>query len=84
MSDDYNPYQAPNSDIKPKTDDNSVISSQKMFTNTMLQHLRDTRPWVRLISIIMFILGGLMILAGIGGMFAGSVFTSDSTWSGFG
>jgi hypothetical protein len=38
-------------------------------TPLMAEHLRATKPWVRLISVIMFISVGLMFLGGLGMMF---------------
>lgn len=38
-------------------------------TPLMVEHLRATKPWVRLISIIMFISVGLMFLGGLAMMF---------------
>ena len=38
-------------------------------TPLMVEHLRATKPWVRLISIVMFVATGLMFLAGLLMMF---------------
>jgi|SRR5215213_964317 len=38
-------------------------------TPLMVEHLRATKPWVRLISVIMFISVGLMFLGGLAMMF---------------
>ena len=77
MSDNYNPYQAPNSDVTSKKDEAAILSTEKKYTNTMLQHLKDTKPWVRLISVVMFIGVGLMVIGSIGIMFTGSLFNSN-------
>ena len=42
-------------------------------TPLMVDHLRATKPWVRFISIIMFISVGFMLLAGLALMLMGSV-----------
>lgn len=34
-------------------------------TDLMVEHLRATKPWVRLISVVMFIMVGLMCLGGL-------------------
>jgi hypothetical protein len=34
-------------------------------TPLMVEHLRATKPWVRLISVVMFIFAGLMFLGGL-------------------
>lgn len=49
-------------------------------TPLMIEHLRATKPWVRLISVIMFISVGFMFLAGIIMMFM----PSPSGMGGFG
>lgn len=41
-------------------------------TPLMIEHLRGTKPWVRFLSIMMFILSGFMILLGLVMLFAGS------------
>ena len=53
---DYNfdPYQS-------QTDSLSNIP----ITPLMIDHLRATKPWVRFISIISFIMAGLMVLGGL-------------------
>jgi len=38
-------------------------------TPLMVEHLRGTKPWVRLMSVIMFILAGFIFLAGLLMMF---------------
>jgi hypothetical protein len=38
-------------------------------TPVMVEHLRATKPWVRFISIVMFIMVGFMFLAGVMMMF---------------
>ncbi len=83
MSDDYNPYQAPNSDVATNKDEAVTLSNEKKYTNTMLQHLKDTKPWVRLISVVMFIGIGFMILGGIAIMFSSSLVNS-SVYGGIG
>ena len=41
-------------------------------TPLMVEHLRATKPWVRLISVVMFISVGLMWLGGVAMMFMSS------------
>ena len=38
-------------------------------TPLMVEHLRATKPWVRLVSVVMFISVGLMFLGGVAMMF---------------
>ena len=56
MSEEYslNPYQ-----------NHSNSLANIAVTPTMIDHLRATKPWVRFMSIIMFICAGLMVLAGL-------------------
>ena len=42
-------------------------------TEEMVQHLRDTKPWVRFLSIMMFIGSGLMILGALFMLLAGAI-----------
>ena len=41
------------------------LSSNGPITPLMIDHLRATKPWVRLISVVMFIFVGLTFLGGI-------------------
>ena len=46
-------------------------------TPLMIEHLRATKPWVRFMSIIMFILAGLIVLGGLGMMFMSSSYGDE-------
>ena len=61
MSDPENPYQSPESPIIPETSQNSGMS----LTNTMLQYLAETSPWLRFIGIIGYIGSGMLCVTGI-------------------
>lgn len=72
MSDDYNPYQAPESDLtKPET----TVPEGENYTPVMVEHLKNTRPWVLFIAILTIIMASFMVLGGLG-MFSGGVFSS--------
>lgn len=70
MSQEYN--------LSPYHNQSDPLSNVRV-TDLMIDHLRATKPWVRLISIIMFIFAGLIVLAGLGMMFF-----SASSMQGFG
>lgn len=60
MAASYNPYEAPGA--------NSYAASPNMaasgtITPIMVEHLRDARPWIRLLSILCFVGAGFMVLA---------------------
>lgn len=58
----YNPYEAPQDQhYSPPTGGDAV----GQVTPMMLQHLRDTRPWVLFLSIVGFIGIGLMIVGSL-------------------
>jgi hypothetical protein len=64
MANSENPYQAPAADLV------SVPShSAEAYTPGMVQALKETKPWVRFLSILGFIISGLFILGGL--LFAG-------------
>lgn len=57
----YNPYEAPqNQTYSPPTGE---VAGQ--VTPMMLQHLRDTRPWVLFLSIMGFISIGLLVVGSV-------------------
>lgn len=71
---ELNPYQAPAADLSAP----APAGPGDGYTPLMLQHLRETKPWVRLLSILGFIFTGLMVIGGlliaIGGAAAGEAF----------
>ncbi len=66
--DGYNPYEAPASDLSLTP----TGTSEEGYTSTMLQSLKETKPWVRFLSVLGFISTGLMVLAGLVTIVAGS------------
>lgn len=60
MSQEYN--------MSPYHNQNDPLANIPV-TPLMVDHLRATRPWVMLISIVMFIAAGFMVLAGLAMMF---------------
>jgi hypothetical protein len=72
MSNPYNPYEAPSggygmgsSEMPPMG-----MGGGNMITPLMLEHLRGTKGWVRLFSILSFIGAGLMLLGAFSVMVA--------------
>src|SRR5215213_2786165 len=63
MSQEYN--------LSPFHNQNDPLANVPV-TPLMVEHLRATKPWVRLISVIMFISAGLIFLGGLAMMFLGS------------
>lgn len=61
-----------------------MTSENFSVTPLMIQHLRATKPWVRFISVMMFIMGGLVILAGFFMMFMPSMPGMRGAGFGFG
>ncbi len=61
MADSHNPYEAPAADLS-----GGPASAQDQFTAGMITALRDTKPWLRFLSILGFVGCGLMVLAGLG------------------
>jgi Ca2+/Na+ antiporter len=59
MSDQENPYKAPDAELKEQT---VPQGSEGSYTSAMALHLKQTRPWVRFISILGFISIGFMII----------------------
>ncbi len=58
MNQEYNPSPYHNLDYKDPLENVPV-------TPLMIDHLRATKPWVRFISVILFISVGLMLLGGL-------------------
>ncbi|MCL2480077.1 MAG: hypothetical protein FWF38_00035 [Spirochaetaceae bacterium] len=66
MSENINPYQAPDADLnapKPAVSGNGL-------TIDMVKYLRESAPWLRFIGILSFIGCGITVLAGVGFMIA--------------
>lgn len=61
--DSQNPYQPPAAD--PAADAAAQPTSGG-FTPLMVQHLSDTKPWVRLLAVLLFVSAALMALVGGG------------------
>lgn len=61
MTDDQNPYKAPETELKAE----SVPLAGGDYTETMAIYLKQTRPWVRFISVLGFIGVGFMVIASI-------------------
>ncbi len=78
MTDSPNPYQAPAADLVA-----AQPTATEAFTPGMVQALRETKPWVRFLSILGFVGCGLMFLAGLVVAIAGA-FTEDAFGGGFG
>lgn len=78
MADSQNPYQAPAADLVA---DENVASDA--YTPGMVQALKETKPWVRFLSILGFVGCGLMFLAGLIVAVAGA-FAGDAFGGGFG
>src|SRR5687767_5456124 len=58
MNQDFNPNPYHNLDYKDPLENVPI-------TPIMIDHLRATKPWVRFISIILFIMVGLMVVLGL-------------------
>jgi len=66
LSENINPYQAPDADLnapKPSVSSNGL-------TVDMIKYLREAAPWIRFIGILSFIGCGIIVLAGVGFMIA--------------
>lgn len=68
---DRNPYRAPASRLGAAPADDS-----EKFSPLMVQHLNETKPWVRLLAILGFVATGLVMLAAIG-VIATTLFTGE-------
>jgi hypothetical protein len=64
----HNPYEAPAADLGA-----APVSSPDCFSAGMLTALRDTKPWVRFLSILGMVGCGLMVFAGLGVLVASLV-----------
>lgn len=72
MASSYNPYEAPAAGGYGMPHPSGQMGQMEAITPRMVEHLRDARPWVRLLSILCFIGAGFMILAA-GLMFLGGL-----------
>jgi hypothetical protein len=61
MSDFENPYQSPESPVIPDKSQSSGIT----LSETTLQYISETSPWLRFIGIVGYIGSGLLCLMGI-------------------
>ncbi len=66
MSDEQNPYKAPQADLKQQS---VPQGSEGGFTSAMALSLKQTRPWVRFLSILGFVWLGFMVVASVAMMF---------------
>ena len=73
MSDDYNPYQAPESDL---TKTEATAPTGKKYTAVMVEHLRKSRPWILFMAIMGIIGAAIMALSGLGELFFGTLLGS--------
>ena len=64
---DVNPYQAPMA-----TTFSIDVGDSDSNLDRAADMLRQTKPWVRFISVMLFIVGGFMVLAGLFVMLAGA------------
>ncbi len=78
--DSQNPYQPPAAD--PAADASAQPTSGG-FTPLMVRHLSETKPWVRLLSILLFVSAGLMALAGGGSALVMAIGAAVSEGEGF-
>ncbi len=69
MATSYNPYEAPGTGGYGPP---QHMAGGGMITPMMAEHLRATRPWVRLLSILLFLAAGMMVLTA-GLMFLGGL-----------
>jgi hypothetical protein len=61
MSDNYNPYQSPESPIIPETPQNTGV----MLSEKMLRYLNEASPWLQFVGILGYIGCGLLVIGGI-------------------
>ncbi|MBN1798125.1 MAG: hypothetical protein JW822_06095 [Spirochaetales bacterium] len=70
MSDKSNPYKAPQSEpSKPEI----TIPEGEKYTPLMLEHLKNTRPWVLFLAIVFIVGCAFMVLAGLGMLAGGAM-----------
>lgn len=68
------PYSSPTADFTSVS-----RPTETGITQGVIQQLAGTKPWVRLISVMVFIGAGLMVLAGLGMMVVGGLASSSSS-----
>lgn len=61
-----NPYQTPNEFVDPA----SPTGGSDDRLDLSINMLRETRPWVRCVSVVMFLGSGFMVFGGIAAMFS--------------
>lgn len=77
MASSYNPYEAPGAGgygMPQQAGSMAQMGQMQMeaMTPRMVDHLRDARPWIRLLSVLCFLGAGFMVLAA-GLMFLGGL-----------
>jgi hypothetical protein len=75
MSDESNPYKAPQSE--PSKPDIAVPEGEK-YTPLMVEHLKNTRPWVLFLAIVLIVACAFMVLAGLGMLAGGAAFGASN------
>ena len=65
-----NPYKVPEATLSSS---DVYAPEGKMYTQAMIEHLKNTKPWVRFIAVLGFCLAGFMVLGGISGLILGAV-----------
>ena len=63
MNDEVDPYRAP--ETEAGAEEAHPLEGANI-TTTMVDHLRETRPWVRFIATLGFVYLGIIILMGVG------------------
>lgn len=71
-----NPYEVPLSAVEAPPQSSGEIP------DSLVHDMQVTRTWVRLLSILAFILTGLLIIGGVGMMIAGSFSKELPSWAG--
>lgn len=75
MASSYNPYEAPGAGgygMPQQAASMPQMGQMESMTPRMVDHLRDARPWIRLLSVFCFLGAGFMVL-GAGLMFLGGL-----------
>lgn len=71
-----NPYEVPLSAVEAPPQSSGEIP------DSLVHDMQVTRTWVRLLSILAFILTGLLMIGGVGVMIAGSFSKELPSWAG--
>ena len=62
MSDAANPYAPPDASLGSSS---SLATLEEGYTPKMVEHLRRTRPWLRLFAVLGFVLSSVNLLAAV-------------------